>query len=716
MNDKVLKIVIDPGHGGENLGLNYGGFLEKEMNIATAISMKKELEQYDNVAVFISNPDMLDLSLKERAEFAKSMEADLLISLHYNMSENHTEYGSEVFVPSKGLEYSTMRSLADVFLEEFQSLGVTSRGVKTRLNKRGEDYYGVIRESAELGIPAIIVEHCHADYEDDQTVLKQDQIYDTFGKLDATAVAKCYGLSSQTLNVNYESFIKNGYYAPESPIPSDETGPTQVSAQIVSGYEKTLPGIKVLLRGTDIESKLTYYDYSVDGGQTFSRRYTYESGTQGMIVTLDEVKPGDDIVFRLYNGYGKVSEPTQVLEFNEVYQETSKPVLKEYVEEVVQPVKEVSKAPIIAGLGVLAIVFVIGIVSVLRSKRLNTRQKEWRVLSVSILATVFFTISLIVLSTMGTSNTDTTKVDAKQIQKKYQEQYEFELRAWEEDCKNEKNALLLEAIKKFSSDRIVDEQYANELVHKEPETVVVYDIARGYLRVPKLEQVSQNNYDFAKLDTSGPYYRYLDDQGVKGIVGIDVSKYQGKIDWQTVKDSGVEYAILRIGIRGYQSGKLVVDERFQENAAEAEKAGMPIGVYIFSAAITPQEAIEEAEFVLELIKPYTNISYPIVFDTEPIYSDDSRIKDLTPNQLTQITKAFCDTIIAAGKKPMIYANAKRLTTVLRLDELTGYELWYADYQEKPIFPYQYRMWQYTEKGFVPGIEGAVDINLFFDKK
>ena len=195
------------------------------------------------------------------------------------------------------------------------------------------------------------------------------------------------------------------------------------------------------------------------------------------------------------------------------------------------------------------------------------------------------------------------------------------------------------------------------------------------------------------------------------MLGIDVSKFQGNIDWEQVKNAGISYVMLRIGLRGYGSGKLVMDDRFYENLRGAKEQGLKTGVYFFSAAISEEEAREEAAFVLQAIEGQ-EMEMPIVFDTEPILYDTARTDELTGKQLTKITAAFCDAVQAAGYQPMVYANAKRLTTVLYLEELTDYPLWLADYRMQPDFPYAFTMWQFTESGKVPGIEGAVDIDLY----
>lgn len=198
----------------------------------------------------------------------------------------------------------------------------------------------------------------------------------------------------------------------------------------------------------------------------------------------------------------------------------------------------------------------------------------------------------------------------------------------------------------------------------------------------------------------------------KSLVGIDVSKYQTNIDWTKVKQSGVDYAILRVGYRGYGTeGKIVLDENFDSHATGALAAGIPIGVYFFSEATTIKEAEEEADTVIAAISKY-NITYPVVFDTEHIPNANARANDLEVSELTAIAKAFCKKIEKAGYEPMIYANERWLLLHLDLRELTDYPIWLASYREDLTFPYKVKMWQYTEKGSVDGIDGNVDLNVY----
>lgn len=196
------------------------------------------------------------------------------------------------------------------------------------------------------------------------------------------------------------------------------------------------------------------------------------------------------------------------------------------------------------------------------------------------------------------------------------------------------------------------------------------------------------------------------------IPGIDVSYYQGNIDWEQVRDSGIEFAMVRLGYRGYgEEGKLVEDKLAHQNIKGALDAGLKVGIYFFSQAITVEEALEEAEFVLTRIKDY-DITMPVVFDWEYI-SEEARTAKMDRRTLTDCYKAFCDKIAEAGYTPMSYFNTYQSRQLMYLHELEDYPFWLALYSDRMTFPYRFEMWQYTDSGHVPGIESEVDINLFF---
>lgn len=226
-------------------------------------------------------------------------------------------------------------------------------------------------------------------------------------------------------------------------------------------------------------------------------------------------------------------------------------------------------------------------------------------------------------------------------------------------------------------------------------------------------RVERRSHDFNNfIDDGNGFKAYYENGEKRSICGIDVSKYQGEIDWSKVKQAGVEYAIIRLGFRGMNEGTLEFDPYFEQNMKGAIEAGIPIGIYFFSQAITQEEAKQEAEFVLNAIKEQ-QITYPIVFDTEVVTTYDARANKLTRQDRTQIAKAFMDEIRIAGYKPMLYANTKWMIMGLDLEQLTEYDKWYAYYGDTITFPYEFQMLQYSDKGSVPGIKGKVDLNVSF---
>ena len=248
------------------------------------------------------------------------------------------------------------------------------------------------------------------------------------------------------------------------------------------------------------------------------------------------------------------------------------------------------------------------------------------------------------------------------------------------------------------------------------------DVEGKRYTAPLLKTVPECKYDFRymKDDAETGYKRYLDSEGnIKAKMGIDVSEFQGEeIDWQQVKQAGVEFVMIRMGYRAYgESGKLVLDAMFENNMKGASEAGLKIGVYFFSQAISASEAVEEAEFVLEHLKGY-DLDGPVAFDTEEIKFDTARTDVNTRQDFTNYCKVFCDTIKNAGYDTLIYSNMKWMAFTLDMEQLTDYNFWYADYSEVPQCPYDYKMWQYSDTGSVPGIKGNVDLNLWFqeDKK
>lgn len=198
--------------------------------------------------------------------------------------------------------------------------------------------------------------------------------------------------------------------------------------------------------------------------------------------------------------------------------------------------------------------------------------------------------------------------------------------------------------------------------------------------------------------------------------GIDVSVWQGNIDWTKVKKSGIDFAMIRAGYRGYaQSGTLVEDSMFSKNVLGAKSNNIDIGVYFFTQATTEIEAQAEAKFVISLLKKYgVNLKYPIVIDTEEsTVNPNGRADGLDISTRTRVIKAFCQTIQNNGYTPMIYANKYWLMYKLDMSKLSNYDVWLAHYTSKTDYKGSYTMWQYTSTGLINGISGNVDKNYCY---
>ena len=219
----------------------------------------------------------------------------------------------------------------------------------------------------------------------------------------------------------------------------------------------------------------------------------------------------------------------------------------------------------------------------------------------------------------------------------------------------------------------------------------------------------QNVFTPEDFGYDGDYLTCLTDTS---ILGTDVSSYQKEIDWEQVKAAGFEFVMIRAGYRGYgASGKLMEDKRAQENYSGAKAAGLQVGAYFFSQAISTEEAEEEAEFAMEIIKDW-ELDMPLVFDWECL-KENYRTVDVDARTLTDCAKVFCDRVQAEGYVPMVYFNPSQSRNDMYLAELTSYDFWLAMYSENMNYAYKVDMWQYTNKGKIPGIQGNADINLYF---
>lgn len=222
----------------------------------------------------------------------------------------------------------------------------------------------------------------------------------------------------------------------------------------------------------------------------------------------------------------------------------------------------------------------------------------------------------------------------------------------------------------------------------------------------------KHEYDFTKLVCQSDLMKYYQDGKLTSYVGVDVSKYQDYVDFLKVKKSGVDYVMLRVGARGYGSGQIVLDDYFADNIKRATDAGLQIGVYFTSQAVTEEEAIEEANIVLDNIKDY-QISYPVAFDMSFVENDTARIESVSRSDKTKITKAFLDTIAAAGYKTLLYGDKEWLIKEIDLSKLSAYDVWLSQMSDVPDYPYRFTMWQYANDVSIDGIAGYANMNISF---
>ncbi len=233
----------------------------------------------------------------------------------------------------------------------------------------------------------------------------------------------------------------------------------------------------------------------------------------------------------------------------------------------------------------------------------------------------------------------------------------------------------------------------------------------GTMWVDLVEELDAFTMDRSKFSVSNGI-AYYDGAGYTLKRGIDVSDHQKEIDWQSVADSGVEFAILRCGWRGYTAGGLNVDEHFLANYEGAKAAGLDVGVYFFSQATTLEEGAEEARFVLETLEGRA-LDLPVYFDWEEVDAADARTNDVPGSVVTDACLEFCRIIEEGGYEAGVYTYLNLGYFTYELDRLAGLPIWLGDPGSAPEFYYDHQIWQYSFTGSVPGIEGDVDMNVIY---
>lgn len=250
-----------------------------------------------------------------------------------------------------------------------------------------------------------------------------------------------------------------------------------------------------------------------------------------------------------------------------------------------------------------------------------------------------------------------------------------------------------------------------ELLKKDGNTAKVNDMYEGDMTIPYYD-IRTSNYNPEDFEEKNGVVTYAGDS----FVGINVSQKAGEIDWNAVAESGVEFAMIRVGYRGNDKGRISLDSNFEANITGAAEAGLPVGVYFYSKAVTDTEAEEEANFVLEQIRPY-QMTYPVAIFWEYDRKDSGEVDEKSRtvrcngDQVTGFIQTFLKKIKTVGYKTAFYADKKMGYESLDLSRLTDHDMWYAEYQPAPSFYYDYKMWQYTKDGEVPGISKPVPITI-----
>ena len=246
---------------------------------------------------------------------------------------------------------------------------------------------------------------------------------------------------------------------------------------------------------------------------------------------------------------------------------------------------------------------------------------------------------------------------------------------------------------------------------KEGKTFSFVDVHQNQYEAEYDPDAPRSSYDKDLFMKIGSFMTYEGDSGYTSRRGIDVSEFNGDINWKKVKKAGVEFVFIRAGYRGYGShAGLVEDKLFRQNLEGALKAGLDTGLYFFSQALTPEEAREEADYLIKLLGG-KKAALPLVCDLEHIDFDKARTDDLTPKQATENVRAFCERIREKGYKPMFYSNMVWEAFGYELGGLKDFPVWYADYEPKPQTPYHFSVWQYTNEGKVDGVPSHVDLNI-----
>ncbi len=272
-----------------------------------------------------------------------------------------------------------------------------------------------------------------------------------------------------------------------------------------------------------------------------------------------------------------------------------------------------------------------------------------------------------------------------------------------------KSTITLDRFERYAVEYQLPGQYVQRFI----DDYFIFKKGNSFEYLPVEKGAAKHSYDWDNL----VHYSREKDYVVGGVSrvlkGIDVSVFQGNINWNAVKADGVDFAFIRLGYRGYTNGAIKLDTNFHQNIQGAQAAGVRVGVYFYSQAVSRSEAIEEANFCLDELSGYS-LDLPVVFDLEGGANGSYRTYGMSTSTAVKMVSAFCDTIESGGYKSMYYSYAKFLAEHEGMvAQLEDYDLWMAMYYRVPFFPYNFKIWQYSSTGSVSGISGGVDMNMMF---
>lgn len=243
--------------------------------------------------------------------------------------------------------------------------------------------------------------------------------------------------------------------------------------------------------------------------------------------------------------------------------------------------------------------------------------------------------------------------------------------------------------------------------------IQINDSTLGEIWITELDGVPKNTLNNDNFTADSTFKYYSENGKAASLEGIDISSYSGDINWEKVKNSGVDFVIIRIGGRGYgKEGALYTDDKALEYIEGAHNAGLKVGGYFFSQAINVEEAVEEADYVKSILGDI-KLEFPVAYDWEIIKDEDARTDNVSAAEATNCARAFCDRIIEHGYKTMLYSPSRELYFKYDLSRLADIDIWYCEYSDAPTFYYQFSMWQYSSTGRVDGIDADVDMNICF---